>query len=64
MKLIIELTPDQVSRLQKENKHDLPITSFVKTAFKFKSVQKVKTKQTKDTNYQDILYRVNRNKQA
>lgn len=61
MKLIIELTPDQVSRLQKENKHDLPLTSFVKTAFKFKSVQKVKTK---DTSYQDILYRANRNKQA
>lgn len=60
MKLIIELTPQQLARLKKENKHDLPLTSFVKTVFKFKSVEIIKPL---DLKTQEVLYRVNRAKQ-
>lgn len=59
MKLIIELTPQQLARLKKENKHNLPLTSFVKTAFKFKSVEIIKPL---DLKTQEVLYRVNRAK--
>lgn len=63
MKLIIELTPQQLAKLQKENRYDLPITSFIKTTFKFKSVERVvKKKQTHkiDTSLQEVLHRINK----
>ena len=61
MKVIIELTPQQIAKLKKENKANIPLPSYLRSVFKFKSVEII---QSKDTSYQDILYRVNRNKQA
>ena len=63
MKLIIELTDKQVEKLKQENRYDLPITSFIKTTFKFKSVERVvKKKGTHniDTTLQEVLHRINK----
>lgn len=63
MKLIIELTPQQLAKLQKENRYDLPLTSFIKSTFKFKSVERVVKKKgthTIDTSIQDVLHRINK----
>lgn len=56
MKLIIELTEKQQARLQKFNIWDLPITSFLKNEFGFKSVEVVEAEKL---NLQEVIYNMN-----